>query len=182
MQYPVIVLSLLSSLALGAPTINSRQAPSTDAISTAANAWAADTGVVSQFLSAAGTLSGSALTSSAQNALDHELDELTQKAVLDAEFGPGGPMASGLVVGANNTLVTQGTFNIVVVGLRGLADNGDAMSPDEVNAAVLGINMDRCVKVLPAIDVYLGAASRLLNNGLTLVANRPNNCPLSTSS
>jgi hypothetical protein len=51
MQYPVIVLSLFSSLALGAPTIRSRQAPSTDAISTAANAWAADTGVVSQFWS-----------------------------------------------------------------------------------------------------------------------------------
>lgn len=177
MQYSILLVSFLSSVALSAPTLSSRQIPSADDISAAANAWAAETDVVSQFISAASTLSGSALTTSASNALSHEVDELTHKAVLDMEFGPGGPEASGLIVGANNILVTDGTFQVVVDGLRNLATNGATMSVDEVNGAILAINTDRCGRVLPAIDTYLAAASKLSNLGTVLLAGRPNNCP-----
>jgi len=86
-------------------------------------------------------------------------------------------MANELVIGANNTLVTDGTFDVVVAGLRDLVNNGERMGADEVEAVVLGINVGRCARVLPAIDIYLGTASQLLGSGITLVANRPNNCP-----
>jgi hypothetical protein len=78
---------------------------------------------------------------------------------------------------ANNELVDQGTFMVVVNGLQALADNGANMSPSDVSTAIQSINMDRCSLVLPSIDTYFQASANLLNNGVTLLTNRPDNCP-----
>ncbi|KAI4862789.1 hypothetical protein F4820DRAFT_398592 [Hypoxylon rubiginosum] len=160
----------LASLTHAAPTLGARASISD--IAGAQNAWASDTSHVSQFLSAAPTLSGASLTSQAQAALDAELDELTRKAVLDKQFA-----ADPSVQAAGATLARPDTFQFVVDGLRQFATQGASMSATEVNALVSRINNTRCKNVLPAIDAYFRAASSLLDNGLTALANRPNNCP-----
>ena len=153
-----------------------RQYPSTDDLSNAANAWAADTSRVSQFLSAAPGLSGQDLADQAAAALASENDELTQKAVLDSMFVfVAYPDSS--VQQANHVLVDQKRFQFAVDGLSDLANNGATFSTDQISEAINEINKDRCSKVLPAIDAYFQAASGVLQNGLTLVANRPDNCP-----
>ena len=170
------ILLALSTLSPAAP-LTSRQSnpPSPQDIADAANEWAADTSKVSQFLSAASSLSGSDLATQAATALSNELDELTHKAILDEQFNtadnPGVEQANNVLAGP------QQTFQIVVDGLTNLANNGASMTPDQVAAEVQAINEDRCTFVLPAIDAYFLAVSDFLQNGLTLVANRPDNCP-----
>jgi hypothetical protein len=66
---------------------------------------------------------------------------------------------------------------VVVNGLQALIENGANMSPSDVSATIRSINMNRCSLVLPSIDTYFQASGNLLNNGLTLLANRPDNCP-----
>ncbi|KAI1142843.1 hypothetical protein F5Y05DRAFT_133747 [Hypoxylon sp. FL0543] len=160
----------LAALTRAAPALNARTSISD--ISTAQNEWAADTSKVSQFLSAAPGLRGSALTTQAQAALDAELDELTRKAVLDAQFSK-----DPSVQAASATLGRPDTFQTVVDGLRRFADDGASMSAADVGALVGQINDTRCKNVLPAIDAYFRAASGFLKNGLTALANRPDNCP-----
>ncbi|KAI1759557.1 hypothetical protein GGR53DRAFT_135180 [Hypoxylon sp. FL1150] len=161
----------LASLTHAAPAAFAPRASISD-IGDAQNGWAADTSRVSQFLSAAPNLSGTALTSQAQAALDSELDELTRKAVLDGQFGNDASIQE-----AGATLSRPDTFQFVVDGLRQLATQGAGMSAAEVNALVSQINATRCKNVLPAIDAYFRVASGFLNNGLTALANRPDNCP-----
>jgi hypothetical protein len=66
---------------------------------------------------------------------------------------------------------------VVVNGLQALVDNGANMSPNDVSAAIQSINTDRCSLVLPSIDTYFQASGNLLKNGVTLLANSPDNCP-----
>ncbi|KAI0178849.1 hypothetical protein GGR52DRAFT_569757 [Hypoxylon sp. FL1284] len=165
------LLGLFASLASAAPTLGARASISD--ISGAQNAWAADTSKVSQFLSSAARLSGTTLTGRAQTALDAELDELTQKAVLDGQFKASDPS----VQAADATLTRPDTFQFVVDGLRQLSTSGASMSSADVAALVAKINDTRCANVLPAIDAYFRAASGFLKNGLTALANRPDNCP-----
>ena len=128
------------------------------------------------FLSAAESLNSGDLVSQAATALANEKDELNHKAVFDNQFVfVSNPDEN--VQQANNELVDQGTFMVVVNGLQALVDNGANMSPSDVSAAIQSINMDRCSLVLPSIDTYFQASGNLLNNGVTLLANRPDNCP-----
>ncbi|KAI0159770.1 hypothetical protein GGR57DRAFT_437362 [Xylariaceae sp. FL1272] len=141
-------------------------------IATAVNKWRADTGIVSQFLSTATSLSGSKLVDAAKIALAAELDELTHKAVIDKYLGQ-----DGAIQGADNTLVGKKTFQFVVDALQDFADNGATKSVEEVDELVKSTNEDRCLQVLPAIDTYFRVSANFLNTGLAAVAARPNNCP-----
>ena len=152
MQYPVSTVFLFvlgCDFAYSFPT--KVQRVTSLALDTAQGNWEADTSIVSSFLSSTDSLSGTALANAAQTALNAENNELTQKAVLDSQFvfvnNP-----NPTVQKANAVLVDQGTFQFVVNGLQNLATNGATMSAAQVSAAVASINIDRCNKVLPAID------------------------------
>jgi hypothetical protein len=180
MQYSIaaaILFALGSNIAHCGPLISRQSNPPTlQDIADAQNQWASDTSKVSQFLSAAESLNSEDLVSQAATALANEMDELNQKAVLDNQFlFVSNPDEN--IQQANNELVDQGTFMVVVNGLQALVDNGANMSPSEVSAAIQSINTDRCSLVLPSIDTYFQASGNLLNNGVTLLANRPDNCP-----
>jgi len=175
MQYSTLLLALLPAIASAAPALTARQTPSIQDIADAQNQWASDTSKVSQFLSAAPSLSGQDLADQAAAALSSENDELTHKAVLDNTFVFVTP-ANSDVQNANNILVDQGNFAFVVNGLNDLATNGASFDQDHINAAISNINAVRCNAVLPAIDTYFQAAGQVLQNGVTLQANRPDNC------
>ncbi|KAI6088192.1 hypothetical protein F4821DRAFT_234832 [Hypoxylon rubiginosum] len=162
----------LVSLTHAAPTaiVLTPRASASD-VGDAQNSWAADTSRVSQFLSAAPDLSGSDLVEQAQAALDIFNGELAYKAVLDGVFG-GDPA----VQAAAATLARPGTFQFVANGLQQFTTEGAGMDKTAVDILVSRINRARCRDVLPAIDAYLKAASAFLNNGLLMVANRPDNC------
>ncbi|KAI1076717.1 hypothetical protein F5B20DRAFT_307382 [Whalleya microplaca] len=167
-------LLLFPSASYEAPISAAGQIP-TVKIGNAANKWSADTSKVSQFLSAASSLSGHHLVEHATVALSAEKDELIHKGVLDQQFlAPSSPNRAVIV--ANNILVDQGTFQFVVDGLTILSNHGASLSRKQVNSIISQINEVRCGRVLPAIDTYFRASSELLHNDLTLVATRPNNC------
>jgi hypothetical protein len=180
MQYSIttaILFALGSNIAHCSPLIARQSNPPTlQDIADAQNQWVSDTSKVSQFLSAAESLNSRDLVSQAATALANEKDELNHKAVLDNQFlFVSNPDEN--IQQANNELVDQGTFMVVVNGLQALVDNGANMSPSDVSAAIQSINTDRCSLVLPSIDTYFQVSGNLLNNGITLLANRPNNCP-----
>ncbi|KAH8653966.1 hypothetical protein BGZ60DRAFT_419069 [Tricladium varicosporioides] len=180
MQYSItaaISLILSSNMVYCGPLISRQTSlPTLQDIADAQNQWASDTSKVSQFLSAAESLNPGDLVSQAATALENEKDELNHKAVLDNKFlFVSNPDEN--VQQANSKLVDQGTFMVVVNGLQALVDNGANMSPKDVSAAIRSINTGRCSLVLPSIDTYFQASGNLLNNGINLLANRPNNCP-----
>jgi hypothetical protein len=176
MKYSIttpLLFALFSGLGLSAPTLSSRQL-SLQQIADASNSWAADTSRVSQFLSEAPGLTGQDLVNKASAALMTAMDEPVEKSILDSEFVTGNnPVAA--VQQAESVLAAR--FGFVVAGLTDIVNNGLTFDTDDVNAAINGINANRCEFVLPSIDAYFQAASAVLQNGLTLVANRPNNCP-----
>ncbi|KAH0592458.1 hypothetical protein MHUMG1_09845 [Metarhizium humberi] len=151
--------------------------PSAQAIDAAARSWQRDTGVVSQFLSTAESMSPQQLQQQARGALAAENDELNHKAVLDQMFLTGPRRNRDATVRqANNVLDTQGTFQFVVDGLQTLSRRGARMSPGQVSAMIRAINNDRCPQVLPAIDAYMAAAAGAGQTGNALRAIRPSNC------
>jgi hypothetical protein len=180
MQYSItaaIFFSLGCNIAQCSPLfVQQSNPPPLQDIADAQNQWASDTSKVSQFLSAAESLNSGDLVSQAATALANEKDELNHKGVLDNQFVlVSNPDEN--VQQANNVLVDQGAFMVVVNGLQALIENGANMSPSDVSATIRSINMNRCSLVLPSIDTYFQASGNLLNNGLTLLANRPDNCP-----
>ncbi|KAI1130786.1 hypothetical protein F5Y10DRAFT_262729 [Nemania abortiva] len=175
MQYSIativsIVLACASPLAQALPA-NLESRATNQQLADAQNQWRADTARVSQFLSAVPTLSGSALQSAASAALGSENDELLHKKVIDGAFG-----SNPDIVGANNVLVNEGTFQAVVNALAELANNGANMSPSQISTLLQQTNNVRCGKVLPAIDTYFHVVGEVLQNGGFEVATRPNNC------
>ncbi|KAI1182980.1 hypothetical protein F5B17DRAFT_435060 [Nemania serpens] len=175
MQYSLvkilpIVLTCLSPLTQALPSGIAPRASIQD-LADAQNKWRQDTSMVSQFLSAVPNLQGSRLTAAAQVAVAAENDELLHKKVLDQAFG-GDPR----VVGANNVLVNQGTFQSVVDALANFASDGAEMSPSEIAALLLQTNSVRCGRVLPAINTYFRVTGETLQTGAFALATRPNNC------
>ncbi|KAJ9616748.1 hypothetical protein H2200_000467 [Cladophialophora chaetospira] len=147
----------------------------TETLNEAQNDWAKDTGTVSDFLSNAASFTGATLVAHATTALNAEKDELNHKAVLDAFFS--GANANPLITTANNVLVGEGTFNVVVQRLQEFVDHGLTFTTDDTNTVVGIINEVRCNEVLPAIDQYFLATESVVNNGIQLLAVRPTNCP-----
>ncbi|KAJ2906165.1 hypothetical protein MKZ38_002880 [Zalerion maritima] len=136
--------------------------PSGAQIMNAVMSWMNDTGKVSKFLNSATSFSGTDFTREATIALNSEKDELNHKQVLDDAIG-----MMDQVQMANAVLDTQGSFQMVVDVLQAMVDNG----PDTVQADVNAINENRCVNVLPNIDMYFAAAGQS-----TMSAVRPTGC------
>ncbi|KAM0326133.1 hypothetical protein ACHAQA_006726 [Verticillium albo-atrum] len=124
-------------------------APSDTQLMNAVMGWMNDTAKVTNFVNTATSLSGDEFNRQAQIALNAELDELNHKKVLDAGLGD-----NPMVQSANEVLENQGTFQNVVDVLQAMVNNG----PDTAQADVNAINNNRCVNVLPNIDMYFAAA------------------------
>ena len=140
-----------------------RQAVTEDILNAQAN-WFIDTSLVSQFLSSAPFLSGSALSTAATSALASENNELVHKGVIDAAFRNIINLDPNVLI-ANATLVDNTRFQFVVDGLTDLSLHGAGYTPDQVLFSVNEINGVRCGQVLPAIDVYLSNAGVLSGVG-----------------
>lgn len=131
-------------------------------VANAVTSWMNDTGKVTKFLNTATSFTGDEFTRQATIALNAEIDELNHKTILDAAFGQ-----MAMVQAANDTLATQGTFQAVVDTLQSMVDSG----PDTAQAQVDVINKNRCVNVLPNIDMYFAAAG-----SASVQAVRPTGC------
>ncbi|OHF00860.1 hypothetical protein CORC01_03934 [Colletotrichum orchidophilum] len=124
--------------------------------------WMQDTAKVTKFLNTATSFTGAEFTKQATIALNAEIDELNHKKVLDAAF-----KGTDMVTQANNVLDTQGNFQQVVDTLQGMVTNG----PDTAQKDVDSINQNRCVNVLPNIDMYFAAAG-----AANILSVRPTGC------
>ncbi|KJZ74211.1 hypothetical protein HIM_06442 [Hirsutella minnesotensis 3608] len=155
-----------------------QELPSPEEVANARDGWMRDTGIVSKFMSNAEGMSSDELPSEAQKALDAELDELDQKAVLDRRFNNGDDADDvPSIRQANQVLDKQQTFQFVVDGLKRMTKNGANMSPQQVSSEVASINEERCTFVLPNIDKYMAAADKVAGSGNNAQAVRPTNCP-----
>jgi len=122
---------------------------------TSIDAWMRDTGVVSNFLNIGPNIQDEAtFRNQAQIAHSAEVDELTQKAVLD-QFMP-----NNQNVKAANATLSNGAFQLVVDRLDDMARQGFAQKN-----GIDDINKDRCVNVLPNIDAYMREAALTIGNG-----------------
>jgi len=135
-------------------------------IQTAVDAWQRDTGVVSNFLNMGQSFTDeNTFKNQALIAHSAEVDELTHKNVLD-QF-----VQSNNLAGANSTL-TNGAFQLVVDQLLLMATQG--------RKAIGGIdliNKDRCVNVLPNIDIYFRESALNIGGGIPVQqAVRPAAC------
>ncbi|KAF6806979.1 hypothetical protein CSOJ01_08483 [Colletotrichum sojae] len=130
-------------------TAGGRNGVSDAQVMNAVMSWMQDTGKVTKFLNSATSFTGAEFTKQATIALNAEIDELNHKMVLDAAL-----TGMDMVAQANNVLATQGTFQQVVDTLQSMVTNG----PDTAQKDVDSINNNRCVNVLPNIDMYFAAA------------------------
>ncbi|KAF6836362.1 hypothetical protein CMUS01_05439 [Colletotrichum musicola] len=130
-------------------TAGGRNGVSDAQVMNAVMSWMQDTGKVTKFLNSATSFTGAEFTKQATIALNAEIDELNHKMVLDAAL-----TGMDMVAQANNVLATQGTFQQVVDTLQSMVTNG----PDTAQRDVDSINNNRCVNVLPNIDMYFAAA------------------------
>ncbi|PQK13731.1 hypothetical protein BB8028_0004g06620 [Beauveria bassiana] len=152
--------------------------PSDEAMADAAEQWRADTGIVSNFLSNAESMSPQERQDQGQIAADAEKDELIQKAVLDRMFLNGTAAdRDPAVAAAHDMLANQGTFQFVLDALILFSKRGSSLTQDEVASMIKAVNQDRCTNVLPSIDTYIGATHAVTGQergGKTAV--RPTNC------
>ncbi|KZL82224.1 hypothetical protein CI238_10936 [Colletotrichum incanum] len=130
-------------------TAGGRNGVSETQITNAVMSWMQDTAKVTKFLNTATSFTGTEFTKQATIALNAEIDELNHKKVLDAAL-----QGTDMVTQANAVLDTQGTFQQVVDTLQSMVTNG----PDTAQKDVDSINNNRCVNVLPNIDMYFAAA------------------------
>ncbi|KAH8647450.1 hypothetical protein BGZ60DRAFT_423862 [Tricladium varicosporioides] len=136
--------------------------PSDTQIANAVMSWMNDTAKVTKFLNTATSLSGDEFTKQATIALNAEVDELNHKMILDMGLG-----MMDMVQAANDTLATAGTFQAVVDALQQMVNDG----PDTAQSQVTAINNNRCVNVLPNIDMYFAAAG-----SASIKSARPTGC------
>lgn len=127
---------------------NSSTTVSDKQVANAVVGWMTDTGKVTKFLNTATSFTGDEYTQQATIALNAEIDELNHKAVLDVALDP------AAIQSANDTLATQGNFQAVVDSLKAMVKEG----PDTAQSRVNEINNNRCVNVLPNINIYFSVA------------------------
>jgi hypothetical protein len=134
---------------------------------TAIDAWMRDTGVVSNFLNIGPNIQDEqTFKNQAQIAHSAEVDELTQKAVLD-QFMP-----NNQNVKAANSTLSNGAFQLVVDRLDDMARQGFSQKN-----GINDINKDRCINVLPNIDTYMREGANTIGNGqVTQQSVRPAAC------
>ncbi|KAF2098979.1 hypothetical protein NA57DRAFT_56611 [Rhizodiscina lignyota] len=167
---PFTVSTAATAVATGGPQPNSVDPATAQAMQLAIRNWMADTTLVSQFLN-----DGKSVTDNTQfqkiadGAFKAEVDELTNKAVLDSVIG-----LDPRVSIANQTL-TNGCFQSVVDNLQIMSFQGTQKS------SLIDItNKNRCTQVLPSIDTYMIVAAEYIQaSGQTAFqarAARPDAC------
>lgn len=129
--------------------------------------WQTDTGIVSAFLNAGlNAMDAQQFKGIADGAFKAEVDELSQKAVLDKAIG------NDPRVSIANLTLTNGVFQSVVDNLQIMSMQGTS----KVNL-IDAINQVRCVQILPSIDTYmLVAAEYIGQNAQQRRAVRPDGC------
>jgi hypothetical protein len=133
----------------------------------AVNSWRRDTGVVSNFLNKGQSFTDNqTFKNQAFVAYSAEIDELSHKKVIDQYFSENQNIRK-----ANATL--SGSFQLVVDQLFRMAIQGrQAIDGIEL------INKDRCVNVLPSIDIYFRESAA---GSQVKTAIRPDTCSNITS-
>jgi hypothetical protein len=148
----------------GPATVDPR---SLQAMQLAISNWQTDTGIVSMFLDNGAAVTNTAqFTGIADGAFKAEVDELTQKALLDSVIG------NDPRVSIANLTLTNGVFQSVVDNLQIMSIQGRS----RVNL-INTINSVRCTQILPSIDTYMVVAAEYI--GVTAQqcrAVRPNAC------
>lgn len=129
--------------------------------------WQTDTGIVSGFLNVGkNTNDAQQFKGIADGAFKAEVDELTQKAVLDQVIG------NDPRVSLANLTLTNGVFQSVVDNLQIMSIQGTSKSN-----LVDAINNVRCTQILPSIDTYMVVAAEYLgDNAQQRRAVRPTAC------
>jgi hypothetical protein len=162
---PFIPAQNAASTATGGPAnVDPR---SLQAMQLAISNWQTDTGIVSMFLDNGGNLTNSAqFTGTADGAFKAEVDELTQKALLDSVIG------NDPRVSIANLTLTNGVFQSVVDNLQIMSLQGQS----RVNL-INTINSVRCTQILPSIDTYMIVAAEYIGQtAQQRRAVRPNAC------
>jgi len=162
---PFIPAQQPANSATGGPTtIDPRTA---QAMQLAMSNWMTDTGIVSMFQdNGAGTQDSNAFKGIADGAFKAEVDELTQKALLDSVIG------NDPRVSIANLTLTNGVFQSVVDNLQIMSIQG----PNRANL-INTINSVRCTPILPSIDTYMIVAAEYIGaNAQQRRAVRPNAC------
>src|ERR1700712_1963690 len=130
--------------ATGGPPAGSIDARTAQAMQLAISNWQTDTGIVSGFQNAGKNVNdANAFMGIADGAFKAEVDELTQKAVLDQVIG------NDPRVSIANLTLTNGVFQSVVDNLQIMSMQGTS----KFNL-IDAINQVRCVQILPSIDTY----------------------------
>lgn len=153
--------------ATGGPPVGSLDARTVQAMQLAASNWFTDTGIVTLFQNNGPiTANPDQFRGIADGAFKAEVDELTQKAVLDQVIG------NDPRVSLANLTLTNGVFQSVVDNLQIMSIQGQSRA-----ALISTINSVRCTQILPAIDTYfLVAAEYIGDNAQQRRAIRPNAC------
>ena len=151
----------------GGPPIGSLDARTIQAMQLAASNWFTDTGIVSLFQNNGPiTADPDQFRGIADGAFKAEVDELTQKAVLDQVIG------NDPRVSLANLTLTNGVFQSVVDNLQIMSIQGQSRA-----SLISTINSVRCTQILPAIDTYLIVAAEYVgDNAQQRRAIRPNAC------
>jgi hypothetical protein len=162
---PFIAAQRAASTANGGPT--SVDVRTKQAMQLAISNWMTDTGIVSAFQNVGGVTNDSAaFMQIADGAFKAEVDELSQKAVLDAAIG------NDPRVSIANLTLTNGVFQSVVDNLQIMSLQGQ----DRVNL-INAINQVRCTQILPSIDTYMVIAAEYIgDNAQQRRAVRPTAC------
>jgi hypothetical protein len=164
---PFVIPQAPSAAAIGGPPKGSIDARTLQAMQLAASNWATDTGIVSLFQNQGPVTTDDAqFKGIADGAFKAEVDELTQKAVLDQVIG------NDPRVSLANLTLTNGVFQSVVDNLQIMSIQGQ----QKVNL-VDAINQVRCTQILPSIDTYMIVAAEYIgDNAQQRRAVRPNAC------
>ncbi|KIW02110.1 uncharacterized protein PV09_06601 [Verruconis gallopava] len=164
---PFVIPQKPAANATGGPAIGSIDARVIQAMQLAISNWQTDTGIVSLFLNNGPTTMDEAqFKGIADGAFKAEVDELTQKAVLDQVIG------NDPRVSLANLTLTNGVFQSVVDNLQIMSIQGRS----RMNLISV-INNVRCTQILPSIDTYMIVAAEYIgNNAQQRRAVRPNAC------
>jgi hypothetical protein len=162
---PFIPAQRAANSATGGP--NNVDVRSKQAMQLAISNWMTDTGIVSGFLNIGQqTNDNQAFQGIADGAFKAEVDELAQKAVLDAVIG------NDPRVSIANLTLTNGVFQSVVDNLQIMSLQGTQKSN-----LVDSINSVRCNQILPSIDTYMIVAAEYIgDNAQQRRAVRPAAC------
>jgi hypothetical protein len=162
---PFIAAQRAASSANGGPS--SVDVRTKQAMQLAISNWMTDTGIVSAFQNVgASTNDTGAFKQIADGAFKAEVDELSQKAVLDAAIG------NDPRVSIANLTLTNGVFQSVVDNLQIMSLQGQTRTN-----LIDAINQVRCTQILPSIDTYLVVAAEYIgDNAQQRRAVRPTAC------